>query len=240
MNTWFICFLSSVDDKIRLDRLCLFLFHILYKRTDLLDENTFSPAVILDFSLPHLCSSVRSNSASVCLASLGVAERQKAAESWTSSTALWGEPSLRHTDRNSSSSPSLENKHSKKHKVTNRSMNMSVYAKLTYISYLVTSDSPDSPKPAGCPVTPECTPTKSVHRSKSRRWLQRIRLYFKWVTRASFSNPSSSPQDGYCNTRAVRSTLILASHPLFNSQPQATANSTHGRSFVCEILMLIK
>lgn len=56
----------------------------------------------------HLCSSFSSNSSSARLASCGVEPRQKVAESWTSSTALWEEPSLRHADRKSSSSPSLE------------------------------------------------------------------------------------------------------------------------------------
>lgn len=56
----------------------------------------------------HLCSSVRLNSARVCLASRGVTERQKPAESWRSSTALSAPPSLWHAERKSSNSPSLK------------------------------------------------------------------------------------------------------------------------------------
>lgn len=64
--------------------------------------------ISLDFCLPHLCSSVRSKSASTLLASFCVADRQKDAENWTTSTALWGSFSLRHTNRNSSNRPSLQ------------------------------------------------------------------------------------------------------------------------------------
>lgn len=68
-------------------------------------------SILITSPPPHLCSSVSSNSSSARLASCGVEARQKVAESWTSSTALWEEPSLRQTDRKSSSSPSLEAKH---------------------------------------------------------------------------------------------------------------------------------
>lgn len=61
-------------------------------------------------SQTHLCLSLSSNSVSTLLARPGVAGRQKAADSCTSSTALWGAPLLIHAVRKRFNNTSLRSK----------------------------------------------------------------------------------------------------------------------------------